>query len=81
MRVSLCRLAVKRVSVPMIFRQSVVLANGASFTFNSTFPRGSIASTKDVTNQPLYNPRTGLAKAIYAEESRVNRFKRRYQMK
>jgi len=73
----------KRLPNPIVpqFPQTVIRANGSSFTHWTTSPRSLIRLTRDVTNHPLWNV-SALTGEGAAEESevtgRLGRFQRKF---
>jgi len=64
------------------FPQLVIRADGSTFTHWTTSPRSMIKLTRDMTNNPMWNP--GLWKSDGAEEEgevtgRLGRFNRRFE--
>lgn len=60
-----------------LFTQTVVLSDGATFTRLTTSPRASVRLTRDVRNNPLWNP-SAAAAAIGEETGRLARFRDRF---
>ncbi|EPX75365.1 uncharacterized protein SOCG_04607 [Schizosaccharomyces octosporus yFS286] len=84
MKQSIVSLSSKRGLAPrpktaQVFRQRVVLANGASYTINTTLPRPYMVSIKDITNMPLNNPDSHALSSIGGQESRRSKFEQRYE--
>ncbi|KZT37693.1 hypothetical protein SISSUDRAFT_987315 [Sistotremastrum suecicum HHB10207 ss-3] len=63
------------------FPQKVILSDGSTYTHYTTSPRSTIRLTRDVTNNPLWNP--SAIKGGIEEESettgRLGRFSRKYE--
>ena len=61
-----------------LFRRTVLLSDGSSFTIHHTAPAPSrFALARDITNNPLWAPGTDVRGQL-GEEGRVGRFRRRY---
>ncbi|OLL21981.1 54S ribosomal protein L36, mitochondrial [Neolecta irregularis DAH-3] len=68
----------RRTAEPPLFKQTVVLSDGSTFTLPSTSPRPVVRSTKDVRNHPLWNPTDARSSAEADESGRLARFKSRF---
>lgn len=66
--------------MPAIFPQLVILADGSSFTSYTTSPHPSTYKlTRDVTNNPLWDPARGLSGGSDEEGGRLSRFRARFE--
>lgn len=66
---------------PYLHDQIVILSDGSSFKQLTTSPRGVIRLTKDVRNNPLWNPSMKhLADVEEDEAGRLRRFRARFGM-
>ncbi|KAI3617145.1 hypothetical protein CBS9595_003054 [Malassezia furfur] len=62
------------------FPQRVILADGSSIQLTTTSPRHLVRLTRDITNNPLWNPTMGRAAQNDTEDDtgRLGRFRRRF---
>ncbi|WFC96391.1 hypothetical protein MBRA1_003048 [Malassezia brasiliensis] len=62
------------------FPQRVILADGSSIQLTTTSPRHLVRLTRDITNNPLWNPTMGRATQNDTEDDtgRLGRFRRRF---
>lgn len=62
------------------FPQRVILADGSSIQLTTTSPRHLVRLTRDITNNPLWNPTMGRAAQSDTEDDtgRLGRFRRRF---
>jgi len=66
---------------PYLLDQIVVLSDGSSFKQLTTSPRGIIRSTKDIRNNPLWNPSMRELRDVEEDEAgRLKRFRDRFGM-
>lgn len=67
------------ISSPLVFSQLVILSDGSSFTSYTTAPSpAAVRLTRDITNNPLWNPSQEGRRASDADEGgRLARFKKR----
>jgi len=66
---------------PILLDQIVILSDGSSFKQLTTSPRGIIRSTKDVRNNPLWNPSMRELRDVEEDEAgRLKKFRDRFGM-
>lgn len=66
---------------PTLLDQIVILSDGSSYKQLTTSPRGVMRSTKDIRNNPLWNPSMKeLADVEEDEAGRMKRFRGRFGM-